>query len=596
MAQKTGRSNRWFLIGSYGLLAVVIILMTVLTVCTQNKNNVGEEAFIIGAFSVDGGEWENKDDNTLQNNHFNTVRVRGHLSKMPQPREYLIFQVSNAWLEVFANGSRIADNRRGDDTFLPDTAGNSITYISYDKLPGDGAVEVVLTREPTVIATGGLDDIIMTYVGEKEALHNRLIDRLPLAALCLLLSCSGLFSFAIAGFVMGGVDYRYLSFAAAAFFGGLYLLTDAIYQYLPLLINHPAVCMIADQSVSYAFLAAVLLYVRACFRRSSHRMAAEVMAIIIIALSGAALGLQLADLVTLYQFGFFFDVTFIICCAVLSILLIREAKENEDAKYVLLSWIPIGLAILFVILNAWLKLTDERVPMAIGISLTLLYQIMRLVLALRARYYANLEYEHMQKELYEARVAIMVSQIQPHFLYNSLTSIAMMCTKDPKRARTATINFADYLRGNMNSLKERNPVPFRQELAHLKKYLMLEEMRFGDMLHIEYDIQCDSFLIPRLSVQPLVENAVKHGVGMKEDGGTVTIASYETDDSYKVEVRDDGVGFDPSVPKNDGRSHVGMENVRSRLKEMVNGSVTITSEIGKGTTAVITIPKNGETN
>ena len=93
----------------------------------------------------------------------------------------------------------------------------------------------------------------------------------------------------------------------------------------------------------------------------------------------------------------------------------------------------------------------------------------------------------------------------------------------------------------MNSLKERNPVPFKQELAHLKKYLMLEEMRFGDLLHIEYDIQCSDFLIPQLSVQPLVENAVKHGVGMKEDGGTVTISTRETDDSYLVEVRDDGV-------------------------------------------------------
>jgi len=78
---------------------------------------------------------------------------------------------------------------------------------------------------------------------------------------------------------------------------------------------------------------------------------------------------------------------------------------------------------------------------------------------------------------------------------------------------------------------------------------------------------------------------------MKEDGGTVTISTRETDDSYLVEVRDDGVGFDPSVPKNDGRSHVGMENVRSRLKEMVNGRVEITSEPGKGTTAVIIIPK-----
>ena len=89
----------------------------------------------------------------------------------------------------------------------------------------------------------------------------------------------------------------------------------------------------------------------------------------------------------------------------------------------------------------------------------------------------------------------------------------MMCTKDPKKARSATINFADYLRGNMNSLKQKAPVPFTQELEHLKKYLILEQMRFGELLSIEYDIQATDFVIPQLSVQPLVENAVSTASG-----------------------------------------------------------------------------------
>ena len=101
----------------------------------------------------------------------------------------------------------------------------------------------------------------------------------------------------------------------------------------------------------------------------------------------------------------------------------------------------------------------------------------------------------------------------------------------------------------------------------------------------------DSFEIPLLSVQPLVENAVKHGVGMKEDGGTVTISTRENDENYEIIVSDDGVGFDTSEVKNDRRSHVGMENTKRRLKDICNAEVMITSTIGEGTTAKIIIPK-----
>ena len=204
----------------------------------------------------------------------------------------------------------------------------------------------------------------------------------------------------------------------------------------------------------------------------------------------------------------------------------------------------------------------------------------------------NKENLKVQKDLYDAKVQIMVSQIRPHFMYNALTSIAMMCELDPMTAKKATIAFADYLRGNMDSLKQTRPVPFETELEHLKNYLYIEKLRFDYLLNIEYDIQATGFELPLLSIQPLVENAVKHGVGMKREGGTVTITAVETDSAFEVIVSDDGVGFDVNAPKkDDGRSHVGMENTKRRLKEMCKADIVITSEVGKGTTARVIIPK-----
>ena len=138
-------------------------------------------------------------------------------------------------------------------------------------------------------------------------------------------------------------------------------------------------------------------------------------------------------------------------------------------------------------------------------------------------------------------------------------------------------------------------LPFSTELDHLKKYLYIEKMRFADLLNIEYDIQTVDFQLPLLSIQPLVENAVKHGVGMKEDGGTVTIATKETDTAFEVIVSDDGVGFDTDAPKpDDGKSHIGMENTKKRLRDMCGAHVEITSAVGEGTTARVILPKEGQ--
>ena len=124
--------------------------------------------------------------------------------------------------------------------------------------------------------------------------------------------------------------------------------------------------------------------------------------------------------------------------------------------------------------------------------------------------------------------------------------------------------------------------------------LEIEKMRFEDTLEIEYDIKCVDFALPVLTVQPIVENAVKHGTSKKRGGGRVTVATFEDKENYIVKVSDTGCGFDPEKPRDDGKRHVGIANVRKRLSNMCNGSLTIESEIGVGTVATIKIPKGGK--
>lgn len=166
-----------------------------------------------------------------------------------------------------------------------------------------------------------------------------------------------------------------------------------------------------------------------------------------------------------------------------------------------------------------------------------------------------------EKELTEKQVAIMATQIQPHFLYNTLNTIYYLCNEDVEIAKKAINDFSDYLRINLSAINHITPIPFESELKHVRIYLQLECMRFED-LEVIYDIQTNDFLLPALSLQPLVENAVKHGIRSRNEGGTITISTCERDDCHEVIVRDDGMGFDVDHINHDGKVHIGIENVK----------------------------------
>ncbi len=205
----------------------------------------------------------------------------------------------------------------------------------------------------------------------------------------------------------------------------------------------------------------------------------------------------------------------------------------------------------------------------------------------------------IEKELEVANTSLMISQIQPHFLYNALNTIKYLIKRDPKSAEKAVISFSRYLRGNMDSITKKEPIPFIEELEHTKNYCDIELLRFGDKLDIVYDTPITSFTIPALSVQPIVENAIKHGVTKKADGGTVTVTTSEDETHYIIKVQDNGVGFDvqnPDLTPSDTHAHIGVNNVRERLENMVNAQFIIESVIDVGTCVTIKIPKKEDVN
>ena len=198
----------------------------------------------------------------------------------------------------------------------------------------------------------------------------------------------------------------------------------------------------------------------------------------------------------------------------------------------------------------------------------------------------------LNAQLTESRVSTMMSQIRPHFIYNTLGSIEQLCNIDPPKAGELVHNFAKYLRGNFGELDNPKPILMSQEMEHVRHYISIENVRFPDMT-FSFEMKSDDFHIPALTVQPIVENAIKHGLMKLQKGGTIRVVSYETDIYNCVKVEDDGVGFDTDVLL-DERKHVGIRNIRGRLKEMVNGTLEIKSTEGVGTTVLIKIPKEVE--
>lgn len=258
--------------------------------------------------------------------------------------------------------------------------------------------------------------------------------------------------------------------------------------------------------------------------------------------------------------------------------------RSEDKRQSIILFFMTGIAVLTGVLegsNIASGYIDET--FALGVFLYYMY----LVTIHEAEMQTSLA--RKEAELSESKVTLLRQQIRPHFVFNSLQIIKSLIRSDQEKAVRSLEDFSDYLRANIDVISSDSLISFEEELAHTEAYVSLALADDNKDINVEYDIAERWFRLPPLTVEPMVENAIRHGLA---NGGTVRLSTRSEADDIVIVISDNGSGFtDTGTAQEKERTGAGIENVRTRLATMCNGSLEIESEPG-GTEVTIRIPKN----
>ena len=277
-----------------------------------------------------------------------------------------------------------------------------------------------------------------------------------------------------------------------------------------------------------------------------------------------------------------------VLCAAFLVLLVYESLQKSRQKKAVSGVILVLIAGLIPAAAVWDRLHGSSGPVGcltvVTVSACLFYYLWL---------HTQSAYAHEQALEAEQRIQIMMTQIQPHFLFNTLSAIRTLCAKDPPTAVHVIEQFSVYLRQNLETLDRSNLIPLERELEHTRIYAEIEMLRFPN-IRVDFDIQDAGYSIPPLTIQPLVENAIRHGVRIREEG-VVSVKTYRDGKDHVIVVTDNGTGFDAGTPQVEGGTHIGLANVRDRMERLCRGSMTIDSRPGEGTSVTLRLPASLDT-
>lgn len=552
---------------------------------------------IEGEYSAEGGPWTPLTTETFfQNLDLRDITLRGHFTRDIPKGETLYLNLDHMRVSLQVNGEELyrLEPVEGDGN-LTRAMGKQYVSIVSPGITTEDAVEMNfgnLYRNAYMIQ---FDELLwQMHTGSErmmflEAVREDgwtlgigvLFSFLTLLFLAISICCGALRN-------RGAMDFLWLGFASL--FSSLWLLT--LSPALTLIFPWP---VFLNVLFSFSMQAMVICFIWfVCGSLSGWRkhlirvVGGVLLLVLLIGLVNQLL--RVHDLYDAITYASLFDIVAVLCM-VFCLWYEAHHLKREEPRVLLKALFLLAVGGVLELVNGYLQFSKAAIVLGIGLlSFTILAGV-----SLMHRIKRSMENEKramvLERELEKNRISIMLSQIQPHFLYNTLTAICGLCDENPQEAKRVTVDFADYLRHNLDSLGREAPVPFARELRHIEVYLDIEKHRFEEALSVVYDISTCDFMIPSLTVQPLVENAVKHGVGKAEEGGTVTLSTQEYDEYYEIVVADDGVGFCPEEPLSEGTPHIGIENVKQRLWLMCQATLEIKSEPNVGTVATIRLPK-----
>ena len=186
------------------------------------------------------------------------------------------------------------------------------------------------------------------------------------------------------------------------------------------------------------------------------------------------------------------------------------------------------------------------------------------------------------------RVHLGTARMKPHYIGNVMSALFYLCDVDPERAQESILALSGYLRQSVEGINREDLLSFPWEMEHMQHYIALEQLRFEDRIKVQYDVDIEDFDLPPVTLQPLVENAVKHGLAPRNGDGTITLQTRRmVDGSVQIKLIDDGVGFDTEKLKEAAQLPHSLECIRRRLQRELEGEMQVDSIPGAGTTVTI---------
>ncbi|SEF79628.1 Histidine kinase [Eubacterium ruminantium] len=283
-------------------------------------------------------------------------------------------------------------------------------------------------------------------------------------------------------------------------------------------------------------------------------------------------------LVAFKRAQYFIYLGFLVQFIIIIVMLMLSAKDIKESMRFM-------MGLLFPITATLIGMSNTSVNF-MGVGMVML------MLVVFFGYQMDMESELLknQVELSENKLAVLMEQIHPHFIYNSLQQIALLCDEDSEAVKPAIYNFSSYLRKNFESLTNVGMIPFEREMEHVDMFVALSQILPSRKFEVKKEFGITDFCLPALTLQPLVENAIQYGIAMNTEGDRILIETKAEGGYIIIRVVDDGHGKETKLPTQKKHKSVGTQNVKSRLKVLCDGTLSI-NRLEQGTEAVIRIPQ-----
>ena len=590
--------NNWIVPLLLFLLAAICLLTVVLRSNQSSLSKPLPQTFT-GEYSRDGEVWYPLDDNADLNALDGDLFLRGHFSYDIFDGGRLYYYQNHIGVTIYLNGAlllidTISEYEEEGLALEPSMCGSRWDYIMPPSITTEDVVELRLHNPHSHGNSSAYRDFLNTLYNSPntsyilESYLKPYSSPLQMAGIVLVIVALMLLGAALASGVlrvpMGGSLWKYG--LLTLFMGGFVILDTVGISFVSELVvfNTYArqLCMM---------LAVYCMGLCVCGTLTGKpRKTAKTAMLLSALLDGILIVLSFTGVTVIYDTGIYWVASQVVLCPLLIVCAAVEWHHREKkSRMILLSLMFLLSAVLLDIAGVGRSIYSHGTCAKTVFTLLFVLYAAGAAKHIVTDYQASIRAKQLEKELEDSRIATMLSQIQPHFIYNTLGTVEQLCKEQPEVASNLVHHFSLYLRGNFSELDNKAPILLSKELEHVRHYVEIEHIRFPDM-EVRFELDSDDFLLPALSVQPLVENAIKHGLMGLESSGTVTVSSYETEKDYCVSVVDDGVGFDTSILLDD-REHIGIRNIRGRIAAMCGGTLTVESVPGKGTKAVITIPK-----